>query len=95
MRTVPGSRRKVLRREIRLHRLRGVTGSALVCCIIGDARPRASGAVEELRFVPVTVAEHVVAGTGRLELAIRDVTVRVEGDVDVSRLRAVLEAIRA
>jgi hypothetical protein len=51
--------------------------------------------VEELRFVPVTVADPAVAGTGKLELTIRDVTVRVDGDVDVSRLRAVLEAIRA
>jgi transposase len=56
---------------------------------------RATGAVEELRFVPVTVADPAVAGTGKLELTIRDVTVRVDGDVDVSRLRAVLEAIRA
>jgi transposase len=56
---------------------------------------RATGAVEELRFVPVTVADLAVAGTGKLELTIRDVTVRVDGDVDVSRLRAVLEAIRA
>jgi transposase len=56
---------------------------------------RAIGAVEELRFVPVTVADHTVCAAGKLELIIRDVTVRVEGDVDVSRLRAVLEAIRA
>jgi transposase len=56
---------------------------------------RAIGAVEELRFVPVTVADHAVCGTGRLELTIRDVTVRVEGDIEVSRLRVVLEAIRA
>ncbi len=56
---------------------------------------RASGAVEELRFVPVTVVEDVVRGTGTLELTIRDVTVRVEGDIEVSRLRMVLEAIRA
>lgn len=55
---------------------------------------RASGAVEELRFVPVTVAHAAGSGTGRLELAIRDVTVRIEGDVEVPRLRAVLEAIR-
>jgi transposase len=56
---------------------------------------RAIGAVEELRFVPVTVADHAVCADGRLELSIRDVTVRIEGDVEVSRLRAVLEAIRA
>lgn len=55
---------------------------------------RASGAVEELRFVPVTVAPTAGSGTGRLELAIRDVTVRIEGDVEVPQLRAVLEAIR-
>lgn len=56
---------------------------------------RAIGAVEELRFVPVTVAEEVVRSTGTLELTIRDVTVRVEGDIEVSRLRMVLEAVRA
>ena len=56
---------------------------------------RAIGAVEELRFVPVTVAQDAVCSTGRLELTIRDVTVRVEGDIEVSRLRIVLEAIRA
>jgi transposase len=56
---------------------------------------RAIGAVEELRFVPVTVAEDAVCSTGTLQLTIRDVTVRVEGDVEVSRLRMVLEAIRA
>ena len=56
---------------------------------------RAIGAVEELRFVPVTVAQDAVCSTGRLELTIRDVTVRVEGDIEVSRLRMVLEAIRA
>lgn len=55
---------------------------------------RRSGAVEELRFVPVTVAQPATAETGRLELAIRDVTVRIEGDVEVSCLRAVLQAIR-
>lgn len=54
---------------------------------------RTSGAVEELRFVPVTV--DAVPTTGKLELIIRDVTVRVDGDVDISRLRAVIEAIRA
>lgn len=56
---------------------------------------RAIGTVEELRFVPVTVAQDAVFSTGRLELTIRDVTVRVEGDIEVSRLRMVLEAIRA
>jgi transposase len=56
---------------------------------------RAIGAVEELRFVPVTVGEDAVRRTGTLELTIRDVTVRVEGDVEVARLRMVLEAIRA
>jgi transposase len=56
---------------------------------------RTTGAVEELRFVPVTVAQDALRGTGTLELTIRDVTMRVEGDVEVSRLRLVLEAIRA
>ncbi|NML96324.1 IS66-like element accessory protein TnpA [Novosphingobium olei] len=55
---------------------------------------RASGAVEELRFVPVAVAQPVACGSGRLELTIGDVTVRIDGDVAVHRLRAVLEAIR-
>jgi hypothetical protein len=41
------------------------------------------------------VAEDAVRRTGTLELTIRDVTVRVEGDVEVARLRMVLEAIRA
>jgi transposase len=56
---------------------------------------RAIGAVEELRLVPVTVAEPAVVGVGKLELTVRDVTVRVDGDVDISCLRAVIEAIRA
>ncbi len=55
---------------------------------------RASGAVEELRFVPVTMTQATGSEAGRLELTIRDVTVRIEGDVEVPRLRAVLEAIR-
>jgi transposase len=57
---------------------------------------RRSGAVEELRFVPVTVTPPPSAPreAGKLELAIRDVTVRIEGDVEAPRLRAVLAAIR-
>ncbi len=63
---------------------------------------RATGAVEEMRFVPVTLAPTgavsssgpVVKAPGGLELAVRDVTVRVTGTVDVESLRAVLTAIR-
>ena len=56
---------------------------------------RNSGAVEELRFVPLTLTSEPKSGSGGLELLIRDVTVRVAGEVDVACLRAVLEAIRA
>ena len=56
---------------------------------------REIGTVEELRFVPVTVADHAAPGTGNFELTVRDVMVRIDGDVDIPRLRAVLQAIRA
>jgi len=58
---------------------------------------RAIGAVEELRFVPVTVAvaDHAERASGGIELSIRDVTIRIAGNVDVPCLRAVLEAVRA
>lgn len=56
---------------------------------------RSGGAVEELRFVPLTLTPEPKSGSGGLELMIRDVTVRVAGEVDVASLRAVLEAIRA
>jgi transposase len=55
---------------------------------------RNSGVVEELRFVPVTVTDPVPAMSGRLELAIRDVIVRIEGEVWTAQLCGVLEAIR-
>lgn len=55
---------------------------------------RATGVVEELRFVPVTVADHAERASGGIELSIRDVTIRIAGDVDVPCLRAVLEAVR-
>ena len=56
---------------------------------------RAIGAVEELRFVPVTVADHAERASGGIELSIRDVTIRIAGNVAVPCLRAVLEAVRA
>ena len=55
---------------------------------------RAAGAVEELRFVPVTIAEEH-SEASKLELVVRDVTVRINGAVDSAQLRAVLEVIRA
>lgn len=56
---------------------------------------RSIGAVEELRFVPVTVADQAERVPGAMELLIRDVTIRIAGNVDVPCLRAVLEAVRA
>lgn len=56
---------------------------------------RSIGAVEELRFVPVTVAAQAERVPGAMELLIRDVTIRIAGNVDVPCLRAVLEAVRA
>ena len=56
---------------------------------------RAIGAVEELRFVPVTVVDQAERASGGIELSIRDVTIRISGNVDVPCLRAVLEAVRA
>lgn len=63
---------------------------------------RATGAVDEMRFVPVTLAPTgsipsavpAASAAGDLELTVRDVTVRVTGAVDVENLRAVLAAIR-
>ena len=57
-------------------------------------RARAAGAVEEMRFVPVTVAPEERCEAAGLELIVRDVTVRVRGAVEVDHLRAVLAAIR-
>ena len=56
---------------------------------------RAIGAVEELRFVPVRVADHADRASGAMELSIRDVTIRIAGNVDVPCLRSVLDAVRA
>lgn len=57
---------------------------------------RDSGRVEELRFVPVTVAETASAvGAGVIDILLNDARIRIEGDVDVARLRAVLSAVRA
>ncbi len=55
---------------------------------------RAAGAVEELRFVPVTLAQEKQLEPGGLELVVRDVTVRIMGAVEMDHLRAVLAAIR-
>jgi len=55
-----------------------------------------TGRVEELRFVPVAVAESVVgAGAGAIEILVNDARIRIEGAVDVARLRSVLSAVRA
>jgi transposase len=57
---------------------------------------RNTGRVEELRFVPVAVAESVVgAGAGAIEILVNDARIRIEGAVDVARLRSVLSAVRA
>lgn len=57
---------------------------------------RNTGGVEELRFVPIAVAETEPAvGAGAIEILVNDARIRVEGDVDVARLRSVLSAIRA
>ena len=56
---------------------------------------RATGAVEELRFVPVTVVDQAERASGGIELSIRDVTIRISGNVYVPCLRAVLETVRA
>lgn len=56
---------------------------------------RKSGQVEELRFVPVAVAKPVVADpSGTIEIVVDDVRIRVDGDVDIVRLRSVLAAVR-
>lgn len=49
--------------------------------------------VEEMCFVPVTVAREAGYKSFRLELVVRDVTVRIRGMVEVGHLRAVLAAI--
>ena len=61
---------------------------------------RAVGTVEEMRFVPVSLASAAVTPNAvpsaipvsALELVIRDVTVRISGAVDVDSLRNVLAA---
>lgn len=57
---------------------------------------RDSGRVEELRFVPVAVAETASeVDAGVIDILLNDARIRIEGDVDVARLRAVLSAVRA
>lgn len=56
---------------------------------------RDTGRVEELRFVPVAVAEEAPAlNAATIEILVNDVRIRIEGDVDVARLRSVLSAVR-
>jgi transposase len=57
---------------------------------------RNTGLVEELRFVPVAVADRAPAvAVGVIEIVVNDARIRIEGDVDVMRLRSVLTAVRA
>lgn len=57
---------------------------------------RDSGRVEELRFVPVTVAlDNNALSTGSIEIELGDVRIRLNGAVDGASLRAVLAAIRS
>lgn len=57
---------------------------------------RAAGVVEELRLVPVTVVAEAeqASQTARMELVVRDVTVRIRGAIEADLLRTVLAAIR-
>ena len=57
---------------------------------------RDSGRVEELRFVPVAVAEELAPpGAGSIEIELADARIRLSGTVDAAMLRAVLAAVRA
>jgi len=57
---------------------------------------RKTGQVEELRFVPVAVAGQTPATVaGTIEIIVNDARIRIEGDIDVTRLRSVLTAVRA
>jgi transposase len=57
---------------------------------------RDSGRVEELRFVPITVApEPTSVSAGAIEIELADACIRVSGVVDAALLRAVLAAVRA
>lgn len=57
---------------------------------------RKGGQVEELRFVPVAMAKPVSADpAGTIEIVVDDVRIRVDGHVDIDRLRAILAAVRA
>lgn len=59
---------------------------------------RATGAVEELRLVPVTVVDEEEKASAQfpasVELIVRDVTVRIRGAIEADHLRTVLAAIR-
>jgi transposase len=56
---------------------------------------RDSGHVEELRFMPVAVADEASsAKPGSIEIAVADARICVSGGIDVGALRAVLAAVR-
>lgn len=56
---------------------------------------RDSGCVEELRFMPVAVADEASpAKPGSIEIALADVRICVHGAVDAGALRTVLAAVR-
>lgn len=57
---------------------------------------RDSGRVEDLRFVPVTVAPELTPpATCAIEIELADARIRLSGAVDVVMLRSVLAAVRA
>jgi transposase len=56
---------------------------------------RKGGQVEELRFVPVAMAKPVSADpAGTIEIVVDDVRIRVDGHVDIDRLRVIIAAVR-
>jgi transposase len=56
---------------------------------------RDSGRVEELRFMPVAVADEASSATpGSIEIALGDVRICVRGAIDAGALRTVLAAVR-
>jgi len=57
---------------------------------------RESGRVEEMRFVPITVAaEPAQPASGSIEIQLADARICVSGVVDLATLRTVLAAVRA
>ncbi len=56
---------------------------------------RDSGRVEELRFIPVAVADEASSATpGSIEIEVAGARICVRGGIDVGALRAVLAALR-